>query len=166
MTNLPHNLNSRGCILGFKVGLTGRSAQSGVCTSDNSHDNHQGGKNGTSTREPQDDEREEHDERGLDIVVQSNTRDDDRLGVQKVEVKIGENGEETAEKGERRAEDGESGHDEQDHKVVECVIFKVLLDAVEEVSKLGLGHLRRVEEFRPRARAGPDIGHVSFNRFE
>lgn len=137
-----------------------------MCESDNSDDKHQGSKDGTSAREPQDDERKEHDEGGLDVIVQGNAGDNNGLGVQKVEVEIGGHGEQTAEEGERGAEDGEGGHDEQDDEVVEGVIFKVLLDAVEEVCKLGLGHLRRVEEFRPRTRTAPDIGHTRFDRFE
>lgn len=131
-----------------------------MCDGDDADDNYKHGECGAGARQPQDNQRKECDSGGLNIVIHCNTGDNERLGVKKEKIEVCEDDEETAQKGERGGKNGKAGHDEQDDEVVECVVFEVFLDTVEEVCELGLGHLGGVEKLGPGATARPYVTHA------
>lgn len=133
---------------------------------DDPYNENQNSESSARAREPKDDEREEHDSGCLDVVIDGNSGDDERFGVQKVKIEVGHDDEKTAEESERGCEDGEGGHEQQDDEVVEGVVLGILLDAIEEVCKLRLAHLRSVEKLAPWAGPRPDIAHALLERLE
>lgn len=115
---------------------------------------------GAGACKPEDDEREERDSGGLDVIIERDTGNDQRLGVEEVEVAICGDDEHAAEEGEGRREDRERRHDDEDDEVVEGVVLGVLADALGHVAEFRPPHLRRVRKLRPRPRPRPHVAQL------
>lgn len=163
---IVRNLDRSRGVGGLEIGLPRWPANSSMRKRDDADNGDENSESSAGASEPKNDEGEEHNASRLDVVIKGNAGDDERFGVEEVKVEVSHDDEKAAEECEWGGEDGETGHDEKDDEVVESIIFGILLNAVEELGKLGLAHLRGVEKLAPRARARPHIAHALLQRIQ